>query len=154
MIKFGHLLGRPFWWGINDCRTLAADFYKDNFDIEFPTFDLPTDWDNGKAGVVVKELLDRGFEVVDYNPYKTYAADLYVSAFFSPFPNHISVCVGGNFIIHHVEGRLSEVVEFKGVVRSNLCATLRHPKVMLEEDKPTLVDVLDDAPYQIRRKFE
>lgn len=152
-LKFEHLLGREFTHGTKDCYTIVRDFYRDNFGLELTDYARPDDWWDEGLNLYVDNFSKEGFIQVDFNPYDMQPGDLFLSAILSKVPNHASIYLGQGYVLHHLPGRLSTRELFAGIVRSNLCLCLRHPKAVLPEPEAPSVNLLDRAPPHIREKL-
>lgn len=152
-VKYRHLEGFEFVHGVRDCYTLVRDFYRDNFGLELTDYARPDDWWDNGLNFYVDCYPKEGFVQVDFNPYRMKPGDLFISAVLSEVPNHASIYLGDGYVLHHLPGRLSAHELFAGVVRSNLCLCLRHPKAVLPEPEVPAVNLLDRAPPHIREKL-
>lgn len=152
-LKYQRLEGFEFVHGSRDCYTLVREFYRDNFGLELTDYARPDDWWDEGLNLYMDNFAKEGFVQVDFNPYEMQPGDLFLSAILSSVPNHASVYLGDGLILHHLPGRLSTHELFAGLVRSNLCACLRHPKAVLPEISEPAVNLLDRAPLHVKEKL-
>lgn len=99
------LYGRPFIFYINDCYTLVADYYYQNYGIELmehaPEFDW---WNDGKGGVTTpfytQYLEEAGFYKID--EYELEVGDIIIMGMGKQDGNHLGVFVEDYKILHHI----------------------------------------------------
>lgn len=99
------LIGREFVHGVVDCYTLVRDYYRLKLGIDLPDFDRQDDWWNKGENLYLENFGKAGFEAI---PAEELAEnDVILMQRRSPVPNHAAIYIGGQKILHHVEGRLS-----------------------------------------------
>lgn len=130
-MNYQNLLGRPFEHGIQDCYTLARDFYRQNFDLHLADYARPNQWWENGLNLYMDNFRAEGFELVD--DLRPRIGDAFLLAIHSEVPNHAAIYVGDGEIIHHLYGRLSRKELYRGAWSSMECARLRHPSVAAEE---------------------
>lgn len=145
-LKYDHLLGKKFELGKTDCFSISRDFYRDNFSIEIRDYARPERfWESGLD--LYRSCFEReGFQVVDIPLSKIQPGDGLMVALGVSIATHTGVYVGDNKVLHHFPGRLSEVMQLKGLWRNNLCYILRHKDVKIEEPKTTDFNFMDYLP--------
>ena len=117
------LVGRPFIYGVLDCYTLARDYYARECGWELPQLSYPPKWWETGANLYVEGYAAAGFVAVQGPPQKHDALLMRIA---SPVPNHAAVFLGGNKILHHIQGRVSTREVFGGWYRRAHTHTLRH----------------------------
>lgn len=146
-LKYEHLIGRSFLWGVRDCFTIVREVYRENFGIEITDYARPTDWSADMRDLIRDAYLREGFELMrawtaaDLRP-----GDLLCLAIGESNGNHFAVYVGDNTIVHHLYHRLSSSETFRDFWRNSVCYVLRHPEVPdLRPDKEdvTLMELLN-----------
>lgn len=126
------LIGREYLYGVNDCFSLATEYYKREFGIEitfvplgYPQMQISEKEDNN----MVQGAIDAGFEMVSsQTPLK---GDLFLLNVGSDFPNHIGVYIGDSRMLHHCHNRLSETHIYpKTYWQAHTFAHMRHRELM------------------------
>lgn len=139
-VRYEHLVGRSFLWGVRDCYALVRDFFADNFDMALANYGRPTDWESDKLDLMRACYGREGFEMIttwtlkDLRP-----GDVLCMAIGESTGNHFAVFVGDNTLCHHIYGRLSTAEPLRDFWRNSVCYLLRHP------DVPDLRPVLEDV---------
>jgi proteasome lid subunit RPN8/RPN11 len=130
LMPSGHtpLLNRPFVHGVWDCWQVCADWYEREWGLTFEAFQREDGWWEDAAGPSLYEqaYARAGFRRVD----QPRRGDLIVMAVGrTAHPNHAGIYLGaepglpggegdvvgdGPFLLHHLYGRLSEVIVFGG----------------------------------------
>jgi hypothetical protein len=152
MLKYDHLLGRPFKHGSKDCYGLIRDFYLDNFGIPLRNYARPDDhWDNG-LNLYMELFHAEGFRPLDCLPMFWRPGDALLMAIRSSVANHAAVIVEDGLILHHLYGGLSRAEPYRGFFRDTTVAVLRHKDVTYEPEEKTL-DLLESLPDALRRKL-
>lgn len=146
MLKFEHLIGRPFAWGVTDCAALLRQFYLDNYSIELTDYARPTYWDSNTIDIIRAIYEREGFTMIPRDEMK--AKDLRVGdiacvAVGSPVPNHFAIYVGDNTIVHHKANTFSSSELFRDFWRNQTSFYLRHPLVPDSTIKYPDVDIGD-----------
>lgn len=153
MIRYDHLLGRPFKHGTTDCFGLARDYFNQNFDLQIPNFARPNDWWDKGLDLYVDNFRDVGFRPVLGHPREWRAGDAVLMAIRSKTANHCGIFVEDGRLLHHFVGRLSLVEEFRMLWRDAAVLVLRHPKVHIEPPKPQLFDFQEVLPDAVRSQL-
>ena len=122
------LLGRSFCWGVHDCWTLVADYYKQTLGITFP--DIPQYeerfWQRGKNYYI--DWRDKcGLHLVT-GPAREH--DILLMQIHSQVPNHGAILLGNGMILHHLQNRLSCRDVYGGYWREITCGILRHGSML------------------------
>ncbi|RYE97098.1 MAG: hypothetical protein EOO77_39705 [Oxalobacteraceae bacterium] len=108
------LIGRVFIHGIQDCYSLARDYYKMKLDIDLLDMAREDNWWTSETANknFYANYYDRvGFVKVD----EPQEHDLILMKIIGSVANHVAVYTGGDTLIHHLAGRLS--CEEVGVMR-------------------------------------
>ncbi len=130
MIRYDHLIHRPFIWGKSDCLSLFRDFYRDNFGIEIRNYARPTDWSSDKLDLMRLCYEREGFEMVtDWKVKDLRPGDVLCMAIGEENANHFAIYAGDDKIVHHLYGRVSSEEVFRDFYRNTTCYLLRHPDV-------------------------
>lgn len=99
------LEGRPYVFGILDCRTLHRDYHRDVLGIVVPDFDYPDKWWKKGKDLFQKHYKEAGFvEVGTLQKHDT----LLIQIPPSPVANHCAIYLGDGQILHHLGDRLSK----------------------------------------------
>lgn len=140
-LKYEHLLGRPFTGiGRDDCLKLFRDFYRDNFQISIRDYARPHDWSSDKLDLMRLCYEREGFDLItDWKIKDLRPADVLCVSIGEANPNHFSIYVGDNKIVHHLYGQLSREEPFRDFWRNHTGFVLRHPDV--PDLRPTYPDV-------------
>ena len=124
-------LGRPYEQGIVDCFTVVQDFYKDKYQILVRNYARPANW----AGVPGLDFFTdkfeaEGFEDTGNSAHRVRYGDvLMMHIAGSEVVNHVAIYVGRQKILHHLEGRLSEVVDYSPRWRNRVVKVVRHNQI-------------------------
>ena len=115
------LVGRVFSHGVLDCYAIVRDWYAER-GAALPDFERHDQWWTRGGNLYLDNFAAAGFEV---------CADLHEGAVLlmqvgSPVPNHAAVYLGGDTILHHVQGRLSSRDVFGGYWRKCTTHILRY----------------------------
>ena len=101
--EFSSYTGRVFVYGVTDCFSLVADWYKRERQIDLP--DL-TYWPGQEAALIQRVPGTAGFVQVPKQDVQE--GDLAVMNYVDKRGDHLGVFTqGGNFILHHLPRRLS-----------------------------------------------
>jgi len=119
------LIGRTFSHGVLDCVTLIRDFYKRELNIDFEVaFHQDAWWEKGE-NLYLDNYEEQGFiQIKDENDIRKY--DVFLIKLVSSVPNHAAIYIGGDMILHHVYGRLSNRQLYGGYWRKHTTHHLRH----------------------------
>jgi len=152
-MKYDHLIGRPFLYGVRDCYALVRDVYRDSFGIELTDYARPQNW---RADTVdlLNMLYDRdGFRMItDWRADDLRPGDVLAMAIQESNPNHLAVYVGDNTIAHHLWGQLSKAETFRDFHRHATCFIARHrqvPDLRPALPQASLGDILRDR-YRVQ----
>ena len=119
------LIGRPFSHGVLDCYTLVKDYYKRELNIELENYFRQDGWWENGENLYVDNFKKQGFvQIKDENDLQKY--DAFLMKVISSVPNHAAIYIGGDMIIHHVHGRLSNRQLYGGYWRKHTTHHLRH----------------------------
>lgn len=140
-IKYQHLLGKPFEYGVTDCYTLFRDFYIDNFGITMRDYARPWEFWNKGINLYQDNMPYEGFRPFDTTWRDLQIGDVMLMTIRSNLPNHCAIYVGNGNIIHHLPDKPSEKVPFK--FRNMTVSTWRHPQVSIDKPTPPTVDIKD-----------
>lgn len=127
-LRYAHLEGRQFVHGSADCYGLCRDFYRDNLGLELTNYARPDFWWDSGLNLYMDNFEAEGFEVL-HGPSRDWQvcdAFLIARGAKSGVATHAAVYIGGDKILHHYHGRLSNVEPFVGVWRNKMVAALRH----------------------------
>jgi cell wall-associated NlpC family hydrolase len=125
-----NLVGIPFNMGSDDCFELGRKFYKQNFGLEIASYARPKDWDADKLNLIEACFEREGFEKITHWKAKDLRpGDALCMAIGTAAPNHFSVYVGDNHMIHHLVDRMSSDEPYRDFWRNVTCFVLRHPSV-------------------------
>lgn len=139
-LKYEHLAGRPFVWGMADCLALVRDFYRENFDIQIRDYARPTHWSSDQIDLMRMIYPREGFDILtDWRPKDLRPGDVLGIMLNESNPNHLAVFVGDNTIVHHLYGRMSNIEALRDFWRNQTSFVLRHP------DVPDLAPVYPDV---------
>jgi len=120
-------VGRTYLYGVHDCYTLVRDFYQREYDIvlgEYPR--VERFWEKG-LNFFAEGYSEQGFKLlIDQEPQR---GDLFIMQVGSDIPNHISIYVGDDKILHHCQGRLSKHDLYGGMWAKHTSHHLRHTNV-------------------------
>lgn len=146
-LKYEHLIGQPFLWGVRDCFTVVREIYSLNFGIEITNYARPTDWSSDMRDLIRSAYLREGFVMVeDWRVDELRPGDVLCLALGESTGNHFAVYVGDNTIMHHLYHRLSSSEVFRDFWRNSVCYVLRHPEVpdlRPEKTDVTIMEILN-----------
>jgi proteasome lid subunit RPN8/RPN11 len=125
---------RPFAFGLHDCGTLVADYFLGELGVPLsvePYLDMDFFQDPGHKPYR-RKFLDNGFMEIpraqfgeDFCGLRIH--DCLLMQVQAGAPNHAAVYVGGNLILHHLQGRLSCRDVFGLYFRRATVHVMRHP---------------------------
>lgn len=153
-MRYEHLLGIPFEHGVNDCYEIARRFFRDNFEIELTPYARPDNWWDHGLDLYRDHFRTEGFEIVEDPVHEARPADVFLVCIRSEVPNHCGIHLGDGKILHHLYGRRSEVVQFKGLWKNQLSCLVRHRDVPDLTPQATRVELMDLLPPHKRAKLE
>ena len=98
------LLGRKWTWGSADCWTLVIDYFAEK-GLEVKNWERPKRSEEILTNGIFERLIPKSnFVPVDD---EIQVGDLLLHKFKGPCPDHVSVYIGDQKVIHHMYGRLS-----------------------------------------------
>ena len=100
------LIGRDFIYNVQDCLSLAQDWYYADRGIRLPNFARNTHWHQDGEDHIGQNFEAFGFAEIDVRDIQTGDALLYQVR--SPVPNHIGIYVGEGKVLSHWYGRISQ----------------------------------------------
>lgn len=118
------LVGREWSHGVLDCYSLIRDWYATERGITLPDFDRRDEWWLRGENLYVENFWLAGFVEIDHADIQP--GDVILMRVLSPVPNHGAVYLGDNYIIHHVQNRLSCRETLGTLWRNRITHTLRH----------------------------
>ena len=116
------LVGRQFQHGVLDCYSLIQDWYKRTLGITLPDFERRDDWWQHGGNLYLENFTKAGFHEVE-SPQQ---GDVLLMQISSPVPNHGAIWLEGDFIMHHLHGRLSSRDVWGEFYRKNTVKVLRY----------------------------
>lgn len=119
------LLGRSFHYGSSDCYGLIRAYYA-RLGIALPDFSREAGWEKEGLDLYMGNYEKAGFQSVQGPPREHDVLLLQVN---SPVPNHGAICLGGNRLLHHMEGRLSARAAYGDFYRKATAHVLRHKEL-------------------------
>lgn len=139
-MKYDHLLGRPFIMGKFDCFALVRDFFSENFDLHIADYSRPVDWSSDTVDLIRLLYEREGFEmIVDWKIKDLRPGDVLAMCIGESNPNHFSIVVDDNQILHHLANRLSNIEILRDFWMHSTAFVLRHPAV--PDLRPVFPDV-------------
>jgi hypothetical protein len=153
MLKYEHLLHRPFSYKNQNCYHLIRGFYADNFGIQLPNYAGPKDFWNNDLDLYMNRYRKCGFYLLDCHPSEYQPGDVILCGIDSPVANHVGVFVENGQVLHHLWGRLSTVESYRALLRNTTLAVLRHKDVKLEQTESS-VNLLDIVSPSVKRKLD
>lgn len=122
------LVGRQFAHGILDCYTLVRDFLARELGIHLSDYEREDDWwEKGQDLYSLERLSAEGFELIEGAPQR---GDMVLMQIRSPVPNHAGVYLGDGQMLHHMHGRLSEVITYGGMCAERTRYIVRHKEAV------------------------
>ena len=116
------LVGRQFQHGVLDCYSLIRDWYKQTRGITLLDFDRRDDWWSSGENLYLENFAKAGFREVESPQH----GDVLLMQISSPVPNHGAIWLEGDFIMHHLHGRLSSRDVWGEFYRKNTVRVLRY----------------------------
>lgn len=154
MLRYDHLLGKPFDHGKNDCYQILRDVFKDNLNIKLRSYARPDDWwinDEMDLDLYRRNYEAEGFQLVDLSHVRDLQI-LDVALISIPDPrnpkrtvvNHCAIYVGNGQVIHHPYGRFSEKTRYAGGLKNLTSMVIRHKDVPnLEVSQEQTFDLME-----------
>lgn len=121
--KRAPLQGREFVHGVQDCYSLIRDYYKSELSIDLPNFPRGWDWWNMGGNLYLDGFPKAGFHEIPRD--EALVGDVLLYQVGTRTPNHASVIIGPNGILHHLIDRVSRVEQRSKWQRCEVLA-LRH----------------------------
>ncbi len=118
------LLGRSYICNVYDCFTLANDYYRLNYNINFGIHPRPPDWQSWNPHYINQTYSKLGFTEVE----SPKVGDILLFAIGSGYNNHIGIYIGEGKFIHHLHKRKSEEDNLHKW-KNHLYKALRHKDV-------------------------
>lgn len=97
------LIGRDYKFGVNDCYSLARDYYQETLNIELPTILFEDNFE--EKGINYFDELFESFGFVEVD--KPQKHDGIIFSVYSNIPNHCGIYLGEDMFLHHAINRLS-----------------------------------------------
>lgn len=121
------LVGREFAHGVLDCYSLVRDFYARELGVQLSQYEREDDWwSKGQELYSMERLQAEGFYPIPNEPRR---GDMILMQVRSQVPNHAGVYLGDGTMLHHMHGRLSEVVPYGGMWAERTRHIVRHREV-------------------------
>lgn len=117
------ILKRPFIHGSWDCYGLIRDWYQQERDIELPDFHRDDNWWTRGENLYVKHYAEAGFYS---HADELQVGDVILMQYKADEINHAGIYLGDGKMLHHMYGKLSEVVPYGGMWRERTILTLRY----------------------------
>ena len=117
-------VGRIFSHGLIDCYSLVRDWYKREFKIELSDYHRRDKWWDNGMNLYVDNFEKEGFTEIPFEELDY--ADLILMHLESDVPNHAGIYIGGQMVLHHVQGRLSSRDVYGGYYQKTTAKILRH----------------------------
>jgi proteasome lid subunit RPN8/RPN11 len=121
------LLGREFAYGSLDCYGLLRDYYS-RLGIDLPDFERSPKWESRGLNLYLDNYEKAGFSRLGAGE-APLPHDVLLMQINSPVPNHGAVYLGGDRILHHLEGRLSARAVWGDFFRKATTHILRHGQI-------------------------
>ena len=115
---------REFVFGVVDCYSLCRDWYKGEFGLDLDDFPRRDRfWERGE-NLYLDGYKSQGFRQVPFNELQY--GDAILMQLGAELPNHAAIYLGGQQILHHVQGRLSSRDVYGGYYVKSTAMVLRH----------------------------
>ncbi|MDP4299934.1 NlpC/P60 family protein [Leptothrix discophora] len=101
------LEGREFVHGLHDCYSIIRDYYLSELQIDLPNFPRGWGWWNEGQNLYLEGFEQAGFQEIPRQEARV--GDCIIYKIGTAYPNHASVIVGPDAILHHLIDRLSRV---------------------------------------------
>lgn len=99
------LINRRYIKNVYDCYTLARDFYRLNFDIDFGSHPRPPDWQSWNPHYITQHYSEDFVDVPIGAELQK--GDILLYAIGSHIINHIGIFIEDDTFIHHLHNRIS-----------------------------------------------
>ena len=116
------LVGREFSHGVLDCYAIVRDWYRLERGVDLPDFERQDGWWERGGNLYLDNFGRAGFEVCK----ELHDGAVLLLQIASPVPNHAAIYLGGDTILHHIQGRLSSRDVFGGYWRKHCTHILRY----------------------------
>lgn len=117
-------LERPYVFGVFDCYSLIADYYKREYALTLGNYAHIDNWANLGHNFFVDNYKAEGFVVlIDQEPA---VGDVFLIQTEAKVPNHVALYLGDEKIMHHMHGRLSRRDIYGGYWLHHTTHHLRH----------------------------
>ncbi|WMJ71319.1 C40 family peptidase [Stenotrophomonas sp. 24(2023)] len=121
------LVGRQFAHGVLDCYSLVRDFHARQLGITLHDHAREDDWwSRGQDLYSLERLHAEGFDLVQGPPRR---GDMILMQIRAPVTNHAGIYLGDGQMLHHLHGRLSEIVPYGGMWAERTRCIVRHREV-------------------------
>ena len=99
-------LGKYYISNVDDCFTLARDFYYTHFNVDVGLHPRPADWEEWNSHYIVQNYMNLGFAPIPANTSYKFG-DILLFAIGSRIVNHIGIFLEKDKFIHHMHNRVS-----------------------------------------------
>lgn len=127
------LEGRPFVFGVLDCRTLHRDYYKRELGIIVPDFEYDSKFWEAKDGKSAQDLFEKFYKEAGFVEVDTLQKHDTILMQIPPSTvrNHCAIFTGDGQILHHLSDRLSKREPYiPGVGYGRAVKIVRHESLM------------------------
>ena len=100
------LIGRQWTWGSADCWTIVIDWFEDK-GLEVKDWKRPKRPEDILTNGIFERLIPQSGFVKLSDDAETLVGDLFLHRFNGQDPDHVSIYIGCNTVLHHMGGRLS-----------------------------------------------
>lgn len=151
-VKYDHLVGLQFNFGVQDCYTLLQQFYKDNYDLTFPNYARPSEFWKFDFDLYRERYLRHGFYPLDCHPSEYQVGDVFLMAVQSKIGNHVGILVDEGKMLHHLWGKLSSADPYRDIWRNTTVGVFRNTAVTVEKSYST-TNIQDYLSPTMKRKL-
>jgi cell wall-associated NlpC family hydrolase len=155
MMNLTEYLNKPFVEGINDCYSLAREFYQHTYGVTLGNYARPTNWYLvDKFNFFTDNFEQEGF----FEPKTTANKVRYGDALLmvigrSTVANHVAIYVGQNKILHNLTGGISRLDSYSDRWRSRVTTVLRHPASELGSEENAITS-FNNTPHHIKLRSQ
>jgi len=121
------LVGRVFSHGVLDCYAAIRDGMQQMAGLSLPDYERHDGWWHNGQNLYLDNFSGAGFVAVSDEIRRF---DVLLMQIGSPVPNHASLYLGEDTMLHHVQGRLSSRDVYGGYWRKVHVCTLRHKTLL------------------------